>query len=161
MVGAVPAGVVVNACCERGSEVGGALRGRIEGDEQGLVFGVDQVIGARRADLADLGRATGRREGNGLGTAIDLKHHWMPASRQRSPQDGKRTDEKCVRDGLINRGDPLPPEAEAPAGRPVNRSRRAGDELDRAAIALFPCLPPRHETVLGEQNGLRSRVRFE
>ena len=73
VVVAVPAAVLRDALRDRGRELVGAVRVGIEADDERLVLGVDQVVGARRPDLAHFRRSRRRSKRQGLGAAVDLE----------------------------------------------------------------------------------------
>ena len=94
---------------------------------------VDQVVGARRADLAHLGRARRGRERDGLGAAVDLEHDAVGVGEQRAAERGER----LRRGGRPRVASPSsatlrPPSPKRPSPAASIASRGARDELDRA-----------------------------
>ena len=92
-------------------------------------------------------------EGDGLGTAVDLEDHPVGAVEQGAPQDGERGGEEGV--GLLvpGRGHPRPAEPEAPRAGALDRLGGAGDDLDRAPVALLAGLAPGDQAVALQQHG--------
>src|SRR5581483_1908433 len=73
VVVAVPGRVAIDAAPERLGELRRAVRLRVEVDDERLVLRVDQVVRARRADLADLTGPPRRREGDRFRAPVDLE----------------------------------------------------------------------------------------
>ena len=97
---------------------------------------VDQVVGAGRADLAHLGRARRGGERDRLRAAVDLEHDAVGVGEQRAAERGQRRGEERV--GLRRRRArctfrPPRPKPTLPASS--SASGRAGDELERRAVA--------------------------
>ena len=89
---------------------------RVEGDDERLVLGVDQVIRARGSDLADLGRARRGGERDGLRTAVDLEDDSVRVLEKRAAKRGQGLGEQRVgRDVAQLCGDPA---AQAEPARP-------------------------------------------
>src|SRR5206468_9776994 len=65
LITAVPLRVLAGAVAKRLAQLVGAVARRIERDDERLVLRVDQVVGAGRSDLADLGDARRGCESDG------------------------------------------------------------------------------------------------
>ena len=131
-----------------------AVRRGVELDDERPVLRVDQVVGAGRADLADLGRALRRRERDRLGAAVDLEDHAVARRGRRAARAAPRRAAHSARSSetASTFGPPSPKRA---VGRARDHLCRARDELDRRAVALLVRLAPGDEPVLLEQDGPR------
>ena len=136
---------------------------RVEVDDERLVLRVDQVVGARRADLAHLGRARGRRERDGLRRCGRPRARRPSASASSAPRSAGRDCDEEARPPSLPAAPPTfgPAEPEAAAGGSSIARGSARDELDRRLVALLAGLAPGDEPVLLEQNGARGRVLVE
>ena len=119
---------------------------RVERDDERLVLRVDQVVGARRPDLAHLGRARRRREHDGLGAPVDLEDDPVRVLEQRAAERGQRVCEEHVRGDVAELGhlpaaEPEPPRADRRDLRPPHGSARGdarGLSAMRTALARLP-----------------------
>ena len=100
---AVPGAVVGDAAPELLGERGRVVALRVEVDHERLVLRVDQVVRARRADLADLGVRLGRGEGHRLRAPVDLEDHAVRVLEQRAAESREGAEEE--------RSTPSPPAA--------------------------------------------------
>ena len=122
---AVPGAVLVDTASQGGAEVGGAVARRVERDHERPVLRVDQVVGTRRADLADLGGSCRRGERDRGGAPVDLEHHAVRIGEERAAERGKR---------LRQEGEALAlPELRA---RPAAEAELAGSGPSTASAAL-------------------------
>ena len=122
---------------------------------------VDQVIGARGADLAHLRRANRRGECDGLRAAVDLEYDAVRVSEERAAEHGKGPHEEGFGIAFPGLRDLCAAEAESAVCRAVERAGGARYKLDRASVALIRRLAPRHEPVLLKQDRSRGRIRLE
>ena len=125
------------------------------------MLGVDQVVGTRRADLADLGRAHGRGERDRLGAPVDLEHEPVGVGEERAAERGKGLREEEIDTPFVALRDLPAAQAEPALRRRLDRARGARDELDRGLVALVTARAPGDEAVLLEQDGARGRLLLE
>jgi hypothetical protein len=85
------------------------------------------MVRARRADLADRGRALRRGEGNGLRAPIDLEHDAVGVCKESTAQRGKSLREDEQRLLLAALRDAPAAEPEAATGCLVDRPRGPGE----------------------------------
>jgi hypothetical protein len=131
---AVPGAVLGDAAAQGLDQLGGAVAARVEVHDEGLVLGVDQVVGAGCADLADLGRAGGGRERDRFWAAVDRQDEGSAGVHEGAAQRRKRLGEQVVGVCVGHRADSRAAEPVAVLGRAVDRFACARGELDRGAV---------------------------
>ena len=97
VVAAIPAGVLFDAVAQSSGELLGVAGLGVERHDERLVLRVDQVVGARGADLAHLGRANRGRECDGMRAAVDLEHDAVRVREECTAERGKGSREEGVR----------------------------------------------------------------
>src|SRR4029450_9735977 len=121
----------------------------------------DQVVGARRADLAYLGRSCRRGECDCCGAPVDLEHDAFRIGEERAAERRKRLRQEGEALALPElRARPAAQTEPAAPGR-VHRLGSSRDELDGAPVCLLGGAAPRDEAVALEQDGTGGRMRVE
>src|SRR5439155_15715816 len=93
---AVPVRVALHSSPQLGGEIVGAVRLWIECDDERLVLGVDQMVGAGRADLAYLGCPRRGGERDRLRASVDLEHDAVRVGEEGAAERGKGSNQEGV-----------------------------------------------------------------
>ena len=155
---AVPGRIRVDAVAQSRPQLVRAVARCVEVDGERPVLRVDEVVRAGRADLAHLGPAHRRGEGDRLGAAVDPQDGAGRLREQGAAEGRQRRGQQVLGLLVVERRRLRPTQPEARAGRPANRLGGARDDLERCGIALAARLAPGDETVLLEQHGARPRI---
>ena len=123
VVRAVPAAYSLDAAPERSRSCAAPWL-RIELDDERPVLRVDQVVGARRADLAHLGRAQRGGERDRLGAAVDLEHEAGGIVEKGAAERGEGPASRDPASSSPSSAAFVPPSPKRPAAAPSIAARR-------------------------------------
>ena len=133
---------------------------RVERDPQRQALGVDEVVGARRADRDELlGAAREETNSSDARRGVDGEHLRRARSRPRRAARAAARAAAPARARPRRRAGRGPPNRARAARALVDERDGPVDHLDRAPVGLLGAVAPHDEPVLGEHDELEVRVR--